>query len=260
MKMYPMRAFTAAIILLAVHTLYGEDLTLNQKLIVACYKLDVDKVVKCLRDGADVNARLGKLVNADDYFSNRWNGGLAPIGCFSWTPLIALAGSRDYPDPPDNLGDIWKDYERANKLQNQIPLEQIEKRRNDAMMILIILLSHRCNLEDNDGYGATALYDAAYSKKVSFAKMLIDFGANPNVKVGIYIDGAGDKTPLHAACGSQELVDYLLDHGADPNAKDSEGRTPADWYSRSEAGKYEFVKTPDGWRVRLRAQTDEKKK
>ena len=41
---------------------------------------------------------------------------------------------------------------------------------------------------------------------------------------------AGGETALHlaAACGRKDAVELLLDHGADPAARDGEGRTPAD--------------------------------
>jgi hypothetical protein len=256
-----MKTTAVIFILLAAQTLTAEELTLNQQLIVACYKMEVGKVVKCLRNGADVNARFGRIANPNAYFSDPWTGGLAHVGYPSWTPLIALADSNEYPDPPANLGEIWKDSKRTYVLQKEIPQEQIEKRRNNAMIILNILLSHRCNLEDNDGAGATALYKAVDNKKVALATALLEFGANPNVKVGVYIDGPGDKTPLHAAYRTQELIDLLLDHGANPDAKDSKGRTPADSYvGDDDKEKYEFVKTPTGWRVYPRAQPVGKEK
>jgi len=255
-----MRILIFVSVALATRALYADNLTLNQQLIVACYKVEVGKVVKCLRDGADVNARFGEIVDVDAYFMDRWTGGLANVAIASWTPLIALAASKEYPDAPAELGDIWNDLERSAQLMKKIPHEHIERRRADSMIILNILLSHKCNLEDNDGYGATAIYKAANHNNVSFVKSLLSFGANPNVKVGTYIDGPGNTTPLHRACNSWEMVQLLLDHGANPDVKDSDGDTPADWYGHGKAGKYEFVKTADGWQIRPRAQAEEKKK
>ncbi|MBN9518156.1 ankyrin repeat domain-containing protein [bacterium] len=59
---------------------------------------------------------------------------------------------------------------------------------------------------------------------IALAAMLLEFGADPNARND---DG---RTPLHYACdiGSRdvELVRLLLQHGADPNARDNRQRTP----------------------------------
>jgi ankyrin repeat protein len=60
------------------------------------------------------------------------------------------------------------------------------------------------------------------------AKQLIEAGANVNARAQLGID---KMTPLHGACWSGnctnlDFIQLLLDHGANPNAKDSEGGTP----------------------------------
>ena len=249
-----MRTMTVVFLLLAARALTAGELTLNQQLILACYKLEVGDVVRCLRKGADANARFGESVHAVASFSDGWTGGF-PIATASWTPIIALAASDEFPGPPAGLAEIWKDPARSAAIRKRITREQIQRRRNDAMVILNILLSHRCNLEDHDGYGATALYLAVENEKVSVASALIDFGANPNVKVRAYIDGPSDISPLHEACRSQELVQLLLDHGADAEAKDSEGRTAADWIALKDDRTFDVVKTSSGWRTEKRVRT-----
>lgn len=243
-----MRTAIAVLLLVAAHPLHAGEMTLNQQLVLACYKVELGQVVKCLRSGADVNGRFGASDHAIADFSDCWTGGF-PIATASWTPLIALAASEEYPDPPTELGQIWLDPVRSSMTRRQIPREQIERRRNDAMAILYVLLSHKCKLEDHDVYGATALFEAIDSGKVSMATTLIGFGANPNVRVRAAIDGASEVTPLHVACRSQELVQLLLDCGADASAKDSEGRTPADWIALDEDREFDLVKTPNGWRI-----------
>jgi ankyrin repeat protein len=121
-------------------------------------------------------------------------------------------------------------------------------------MILYILLSHKCNLEDHDSYGATALFEATDHEKVPIAKTLLDFGANPNVKRRTVIDGPSDVSALHAACKSKQLVQLLLDHGADASVRDSNGQTPADWIAEANDREFDLVKTSNGWRIRLRCQ------
>ncbi|MEX2558486.1 MAG: hypothetical protein WD403_01165 [Pirellulales bacterium] len=144
--------------LAAGQSLRANDLTLDQRLIVACYNLQVDDAVKCLREGANVNARFGKT-KTDFRFSDRWTGGWW-AGTEAWTPLLAVASSPELPDPPADLGEIWKDRDRSRALREQIPIMEIEKRRSDELTLVLILLARGCELENHDGYGATALYKA----------------------------------------------------------------------------------------------------
>jgi hypothetical protein len=239
---------------LVAHPICAAELTLDQQLILACYQLQVDKVVTCLRKGANVNGRFGDRAYKLPEFHDRWTGAYPSLGSGAWTPLLALANAPKEPDPPAELGEIWKDRDQSEMLRSKIPEEQIENRRKDTMIILYILLSHKCNLDDNDGYGATALYESVFQENIQMAKILLHYGANPNTKTRTYIDGPGNTTPLHYACySSPELIQLLLVHGADPNAKDDNGRTPVDWLKRN-GSVYHIVKTPKGWRVRPRPE------
>ena len=202
------------------------DLTREQQLIVACHRLDVERVVAALRDGADVNGRFGdgdaKLF--EDPGSLGW-----PVAAKKWTPLIALASASDYPDPPRTIQNIVADLDWARERKAKVPPEQVEQRRRHAITIGLILLSHPVDIDADDGYGATALYQAVDEEKLELAKLLLRFNAKVNTKTGVYIDGSGDITPLHRAYWSAELTKLLLDKGADPNAKDTSGKTPRDW-------------------------------
>lgn len=187
-------------------------------------------------------------------FRDRWTGGYSAFTDL-WTPLIALANSPRYPPPPPELGEIWKDHARALARLRQIPKVEIDKRRADSITILNILLSHGCELDAADAMGATALFDAAREDKVLMVEALLDFGANPNTKTGTYFHNPSDMTPLHAAAGrSRQVIQLLLDHGADPLAKDDAGRTPADWIAEDPDSDIDLLKTPEGWRVVPRAK------
>ena len=70
--------------------------------------------------------------------------------------------------------------------------------------------------------GFTPLHSAAFMEEDDAIEMLLELGANPNVR-----DVSG-WTPLHMAVnvGSESIVQILLEAGADRNTKDNVGTTP----------------------------------
>ena len=96
-----------------------------------------------------------------------------------------------------------------------------------------------------DDNGETALHSAlskANSKRTyQVAHLLLSYNANPNAKTlpnkesGAFMRDAKThgETPLHraAAFGSVEVIDLLLEYGADTNAEDQNGNTPLSWAS-----------------------------
>ena len=70
----------------------------------------------------------------------------------------------------------------------------------------------------------TPLHDAAYFCRPEVAKLLLQYGADPNAR-----DKHGN-TPLHYAARRPcvAVVELLLDHGADPYAEGAFGRAPYD--------------------------------
>jgi hypothetical protein len=222
-----MRLFlVVALISVAPGRAQGEELSVNQRLIVACHRVDVDGVLAALRDGADVNARCGKVT--PDTFRDPWSLSW-PLPASAWTPLLALSNASQYPNPPRKLQSTSADLNWAEEQQKKIPREILEQRQRDSQTILMILLSNKANIDADDLYGATPLSCAVDEDKVEMARMLLRFGAKVNTKTGIYIDGPGDVTPLHEACDSVELTKLLLENGADRKAKDTDGKTPLDW-------------------------------
>ena len=204
----------------------AEELTLDQQLIVACHRLDVDGVINTLRSGANVDARFGD--GDTKVFMDPWTLGW-PVAAKSWTPLIALASASEYPDPPRKVESTVHDIEWAEQEMRKIPSDQLQQRNHRALAIACILLSHKANIDADDGYGATALYEVVYQKKLELAKLFLRFDAKVNTSTGIYIDGPAGVTPLHRAYWSAELTKLLMDKGADPKAKTSDGETPLDW-------------------------------
>jgi hypothetical protein len=131
-------------------------------------------VVGALREGADVN---GRFSDGDaKLFQDRWSLGW-PVAAKKWTPLIALASASEYPDPPRKVQNTEADLDWAREQKAKVPREQIEQRKRDALTIALILLSHRADIDADDGFGATALYEAVYLKKLELAKLLLRFNA-----------------------------------------------------------------------------------
>lgn len=68
------------------------------------------------------------------------------------------------------------------------------------------------------------LHSAASSRNVAVVRQLLEHGADPNARQ------QSGFTSLHAAAqnGDLETLELLLRHGADPNARNDDGKTPAD--------------------------------
>ena len=148
-------------------------LSLNQRLIVACHRVDVATVVEALRSGADVNAQFGEG-DVETQFRDPWSLGW-PMAGHRWTSLIALANSSKYPAPTQVTQNTVEGLNRAREQQAKISPEALELRRRDSLTILSTLLSHKADIDADDGHGATALYSAVYEEKTEMAKTLIRF-------------------------------------------------------------------------------------
>ena len=164
--------------------------------------------MKLLRSGANVEAKFGKT-DTKSHFQDQWDGGW-PLPAPQWTPVHALANSSRYPDPPKKFQNTIEHLDWAQKERASIPKSEIELRNRKRVQILYILLSHGCDINVKDDWGATPLYNAIYSKHEEMAKTLLDFQPDVNTKTGIYIDGAGGITPLHRASWSPELTLSLI--------------------------------------------------
>ena len=95
--------------------------------------------------------------------------------------------------------------------------------------------------------GETQLHVAAcrggQSGTTECVRLLLEAGANPNIHTenrvnsdtygGAYVVG---ETPLHlaAAFGDNEMIQLLLDAGADPVARDADGHTPRFYFARQQ--------------------------
>ena len=93
---------------------------------------------------------------------------------------------------------------------------------NPAIVARLLDFGAQPNVTDYDG--RTPLWLAAHKEDARIAKLLLDYKANPNCRVG-----KNRLTPLMAAAknGRIEMVNLLLDRGADPRLVSEDGKTAA---------------------------------
>jgi hypothetical protein len=93
---------------------------------------------------------------------------------------------------------------------------------NPAIVSRLLDFGAQPNVADHDG--RTPLWLAVHKEDARIAALLLDYKANPNCRVG-----KNRLTPLMAAAknGRIEVVNLLLDRGADPRLVAEDGRTAA---------------------------------
>jgi hypothetical protein len=74
-----------------------------------------------------------------------------------------VCSASEYPDPPAGHERVWEHPEQAKQLRAKISKESLEKRRNAEVSIVLILLSHKPEIDRADNFGATALFMAVDS-------------------------------------------------------------------------------------------------
>lgn len=81
--------------------------------------------------------------------------------------------------------------------------------------VVKLFADHIEDINVKDGLGRTCIHYTSWEGLYDFAKILINSGADVNVREGSSGDG---KTPLHRAAenGHLEMVNLLLKNGADP--------------------------------------------
>jgi ankyrin repeat protein len=104
--------------------------------------------------------------------------------------------------------------------------------------ILGFLIRSGFNVNDSVSFGDYPINNAEAFRSFATLKMLVDNGANVNVRqwVPFGLDAFKGFTPLMFAAVGHDKPSffYLLEHGADPNARSWQGRTPLMLLEQSE--------------------------
>ena len=96
----------------------------------------------------------------------------------------------------------------------------------DLEMVQVLVLDYGIDVDVRNTVDATPLIFASiFTNTTEVVRWLLDHGANPNAPV---LNGS---TPLHQAIfhGRMELAPILVEHGANVETKDEEGTTPLDY-------------------------------
>ena len=130
-----------------------------------------------------------------------------------WDYLLHRAKPRDNDSPTAfhiACGSAWTVENSEPEGFNPPPSELVQA-----------MFKHGANLTAHDRDGWTPLFYAIHNNQPSIVAMLLDDGADMNIK-----DKKGDP-PLIAACDADSAVVHLLiEHGADVNARNQGGETP----------------------------------
>lgn len=217
-------AITAALVVLATAATADEieSTPKDRMLIEAVYRLKINRVKELLKDGANPNARYGNH-DAKSVFQDPWDLGW-PMAYAKWTAILALSNASEWPPPPRKIENTEEDFEFRLREASKVPEKELEKRRKIKLQIAKLLIEAGARVNVDDGYGATPLYNSAAGKS-DLMLLLVEHGAHVNSRTGIYIDGPGNKTPLHLAIHSPDNLAILIHEGAHLNATDTNGNT-----------------------------------
>ena len=99
---------------------------------------------------------------------------------------------------------------------------------HDAVVRLLLARGARVDAASSNGMRVMPLHSAAAARSVLIARLLLERGAPVNARQGT--SGLGFTPLMEAALNGQpEMVDLLLEHGADRNMRDDEGQTAGDY-------------------------------
>ena len=191
------------------------------------------------------------------------------------TPLIDLIkgkhGNSDIPDRVRKLLEKSKRSANERDSHGNTPLHHAAQRYVSSD-IMRVLLEYRANINAKNSDGDIPLTSAVASDNFENVVFLIENGANVNtinkygenllfsafnidilrLLIGLGLNNINSKnsrgkTPLHSSIGSVPdfpKIIFLIENGADPSVKDSQGRTPINYAEENITWINELLREP----------------
>ncbi|CAF1008766.1 unnamed protein product [Rotaria sp. Silwood1] len=172
----------------------------------------LDVVILLIRYGADVNQSPKGQVARDLHIENQ-------------TPLL-IACMRNHESIIRYLIESGGANVNVTSERGSSPFLAICQHNNVELARLLIRHGAKHDVEAKNLYDGkiNGLIVAAESGSFDILRLLVDAGLDVNYKIAGKGETAG-RTPLFCACakGFQDIVEYLIDHGADVNGTESSG-------------------------------------
>ena len=197
---------------------------LDQSLIQAIQKHDVQKATSLLNQGANANATnrpyrplTWKLLLTDLW--DRLRGNKPPQATQTYSPGLTLVyGPVGFGLPDTSIGMSLNSEDFA-------PFDLSVEYKKDALPLISVLLEHGASLETNGAgldakvrVGEILLKYACICEDAQTVRFLLERHFNPNAKILLGL-------PLLMCTTDYECARLLLEAGADANAHDPDGRT-----------------------------------
>lgn len=190
----------------------------------AVRKLNVNAARRAIRDGAQVNLKIGDQSRPSNY-----------------TPYLHMVSSKAKNlKAAKNLAQLLLDngaaIDEVDNIVHQTALHIATSKRNEPFAAFLIGKGAQVNAQINNN-SSTPLHFAADALDLPTVKLLLSKGANPNIQKTL------GTTSLHQALDFRDLAtlydqttldtalhigNMLMAHGANPNVKNKAGESPLD--------------------------------
>lgn len=168
----------------------------------------------------------------------------------SWKRRVVSDMDSDHPDLASSIPSGSKSPTATTNKSTSgglVPPHQAKKKKRDASGRMLLqklcdkgdyegaseLIKQGADVNDRDYAGNTALHDAALKGHIDIVRLLLDNGAEIDIRSGV----TDLDTPLidAASHGHVDIVKLLLDRGADPRIYNAQGKTALDFADQDDS-------------------------